>query len=212
MKIDSLILGMICTNCYIVSDEATKEAIVIDPADQADKIIDYLEAHGLSLKAILLTHGHFDHISGVKGLKRRFPVSVYANKEEEALLENPQWNGSFQLIKPVTVVADEWMEEEKELVFGSLSCRVIETPGHTRGCVCYYFEKEQVLFSGDTLFLESVGRCDMATGNEQKIMESIQNKLMCLPDNIIVYPGHGDKTSIGYERKNNPFLNQEGWE
>ncbi len=212
MKIDILVLGMISTNCYVVSDEITKEAIVIDPADEADKIIEFLERNQLSLQAILLTHGHFDHILGVEGLKRRFAVKVYASKAEDALLLNAEWNGSVQISKSISIIADEWVEEANQLVFGSLTCKVIETPGHTRGSICYYFESEHVLFSGDTLFLESVGRCDLPTGNAQRLVESVVNKLMILPDETLVYPGHGKETSIGYEKRNNAYINENGWD
>ncbi len=212
MKIDSLILGMVSTNCYIVSDEITKEAIVIDPADQADKIIEFLEHEQLSLQAILLTHGHFDHIMGVEELKKHFGVKVYASMAEEKLLLNPGWNCSIQIAKNVSIIADEWVEEGNQLVFGPLHLKVIETPGHTRGSICYYFESEHVLFSGDTLFLESVGRCDLPTGNAQRLVESVVNKLMILPDETIVYPGHGKETSIGYEKRNNAYINGNGWD
>lgn len=212
MNIDCLVLGMICTNCYIVSDKNTKEAIVIDPADEAEKIIAYLKERQLSLKAILLTHGHFDHINGIEELKKHFFVKVYAGRAEDKLLLNPELNCSYQIAREVSVCADEWIEDGNQLTFGSLSFNVIETPGHTRGCVCYYFKSEQVLFSGDTLFLESVGRCDMPTGNEQQMMDSIVNKLFLLPDETVVYPGHGNKTFIGYEKRNNPYINNDGWE
>lgn len=212
MKIDILVLGIVSTNCYIVSDKITKEAIVIDPAADADKVIEFLENNQLSLQAILLTHGHFDHILGVEGLKRHFGVKVYVGKAEEPLLSNPDWNYSAQVAKHVSLIPDELVEEGTQLVFGPLKCSVIETPGHTRGSVCYYFESEKVLFSGDTLFLESIGRCDLPTGNAQRLVESIVNELMILPDETIVYPGHGKETSIGYEKRNNAYIDGNGWD
>ncbi|MFA9465376.1 MAG: MBL fold metallo-hydrolase [Velocimicrobium sp.] len=212
MKIQRLMLGMIQTNCYIVSDERTKEAIVIDPADEAEKIIAFLKEHQLSLQAILLTHGHFDHIYGTEDLRNYFSVKVYANNTEKELLKNPEWNCSSHIAREISLIADEWVNDGDKLEFGSLSCEVIETPGHTRGSVCYYFKLQNCLFSGDTLFLESIGRSDMPTGNGHQIIESVRTKLMPLPDETKVYPGHGAETSIGYERRNNPYINENGWE
>lgn len=212
MRIECFVLGMVSTNCYIAYDEAAKQAIVIDPADDPTRLVRFMEEKGLSLQAVLLTHGHFDHIMGVKELQNRFLVPVYAGKKEEELLSNPEWNYSSGLSGGISLSVDKLVGDGEELTFGPLTCRVIETPGHTRGSVCYYFEAEKALFSGDTLFQETVGRCDLPTGNLHVLLESIQSKLMVLPDEVEVYPGHGDKTSIGYERRNNCYLNGNGWE
>lgn len=212
MKIDILVLGMIRTNCYILSDENTKEAILIDPADESERILSFLSEQGYKLKAILLTHGHFDHITGIQGVRDTIPVPLYALEAEKELLENPQWNCSNMGSRSVSEQADQWLLDGDVLTFGTMSCKVIATPGHTRGSGCYYFEKENVLFSGDTLFCESVGRTDLPTGNAQMVIESVRKKLLVLPENTIVYPGHGAETSIGYERRNNPYADGNGWE
>lgn len=212
MRIDTLVLGMVRTNCYIISSETTKEAVVIDPADEAERIVSFLEEKGLTLKAILLTHGHFDHITGMKDLLKRFPVKVYAGREEEELLNTPSWNYSGTTGLNIMAKADVWLEDLENLAFGDLECKVIATPGHTKGCVCYYFEKESVLFSGDTLFFESIGRTDLPTGDSRMILQSLNSKLMLISDDVCVYPGHGSQTTIGHERKNNPYTNGNGWE
>lgn len=213
MNIDVLEVGMVNTNCYIVTDESTKDILIIDPGGEAGRIIDAVKEKNGNVKGILLTHGHFDHITGVPEVREAFSAKVYAAQEEEALLENPDWNCSHMGRGLISVKADEFVKDKDILTLGSFRIQVIYTPGHTRGGVCYYFKEEAVLFSGDTLFFESIGRTDLPTGNSHLLMESVRQKLMPLPDETKVYPGHGSHTSIGYEKKNNPYASEQGyWE
>ncbi|MCR5792715.1 MAG: MBL fold metallo-hydrolase [Lachnospiraceae bacterium] len=205
-----MVLGNMGTNCFIVSDEATSEAVVIDPGDQAYVIKDYLDGNGLKLQAILLTHGHFDHIMAVGELVSAYGVKVYAGAKEKELLANADANLSRMTGKAYGIEADEWLVEGQEITFGNLQFRVIETPGHTIGGVCFYCEKEGILFAGDTLFCESIGRTDFPTGNYETLIRSIKEKLLKLPGTTRVYTGHGGDTLINYEAANNPFLDDEG--
>lgn len=205
MKIEVLILGPVRTNCYILSDEETMEAIVIDPAEEPDRILKALKDKGYQLKAVLLTHGHFDHITGLKGLLQVNRVPVYAMAEEKDVLADPQKNQSVMLGYELYETADHWLLDGESFSIGSMKFKAIGTPGHTKGSGCYYMEEEKVLFCGDTLFLESVGRTDLPTGNSDKIVQSLTEKLWKLPDDTKAYPGHGSFTSIGYEKKNNPY-------
>ena len=206
MKIYSYPLGMIYTNCYIVTNEDTKEGLIIDPSDQAADIKARIQELEITPVAILLTHGHFDHIMAAKDLKETYHIPVLAGEKERAMLEDYNLNGTLSVGRNYTLSADRLLKDGEELTLGGLKIKVIHTPGHTAGSVCYYFEKEKVLLSGDTLFLESVGRTDMPTGNTHDLLESLNRKLMLLPDDVIVYPGHGDKTAIGHEKANNPFI------
>lgn len=208
MKIDTYVLGMVSTNCYIISNENTKEAIVIDPPEQASVIINKIEKPELKPVGILLTHGHFDHIMAAGELAEHFHIPILAGEAEKELLEDHNLNGSRMVRRNCTLRADRFLKDEEELTLGGMNIKVLYTPGHTAGGVCYYFEAEKVLVSGDTLFFESVGRTDLPTGNAQTLLESIRGKLMVLPDDVTVYPGHGDKTAIGYERTHNPYIGE----
>ncbi len=206
-QLNTLVLGIVQTNCYILSNVSTKEAIVFDPGDQAEIIEQYLSNHGLTCVGILLTHGHFDHIMAVDGLVKRTGAKVHALEQEKQLLEDPQLNASARVHRPCSVTADMFLKDQETFTLAGFQIRVIHTPGHTAGGACYYFPELEILFSGDTLFLESIGRSDLPTGDGVVLVASIQNKLMTLEDDIQVYPGHGDATTIGHERKYNPFLN-----
>lgn len=208
MKI--LVLGMVQTNCYIISNTETKEAIVFDPADQAEKIEQYLKANDLVCKGILLTHGHFDHILAAKELVSLTKVAIYAHEQEVRLLSDPKMNASSHIRGEYSLVPDVKLKDQEIINLAGFSIRVIHTPGHTAGGTCYYFSPEEedqgVLISGDTLFREDIGRSDLPTGNGRQLVESIINKLMPLEDQVKVYPGHGPATTIGYERENNRYL------
>lgn len=211
MKIQSYVLGVIKTNCYIISNEKTNEAIILDPADNGEEIIKVLEEQKLIPIAILLTHGHFDHIMGAKDLKQRYEMPVYASLAEKDLVADVKMNGALLIRKIFTLVPDLYLNDGEELNLAGINIKVIHTPGHTIGGVCYYIEEESVLFSGDTLFHESVGRTDLPTGNTGLLLESIRQKLFVLQDDVKVYPGHGDTTTIGHERTRNPYFNEESW-
>lgn len=206
LKINTLVLGMVQTNCYIVSNSETKEAIVFDPADNADRIEKYLKANDLVCIAILLTHGHFDHIMAAQELKELTHAEIHAHKAEAELLSNPRLNASYHIRKECSFVPDVLLEDGQVLKLAGFAVKVLHTPGHTAGGACYYFTGHLILFSGDTLFREDIGRSDLPSGNGRKLVEAIQNKLMILEDQVEVYPGHGEATTIGYERDNNIYL------
>lgn len=211
MEISKCVVGAVATNCYIVSDEVTKDALIIDPGADAAKLSEIIRRKELKVQAVLLTHGHFDHMMAAKELCTEYSVKLYCYEDEKELMEDPVMNVSRMFRCECSVSPDETFCDGLMLQFGSLSCRVIHTPGHTRGGVCFYFEPEKVLFSGDTLFFESVGRTDMPTGNARLLIEKVRERLWELPDDTAVYPGHGAPTSIGYEKRNNPYISEEGY-
>ena len=206
LSLNTLVLGMVQTNCYIVSNDESKEAIVFDPADNADKIEQYLKSNDLVCKGILLTHGHFDHILAAAELSAQTKAPIHAHEAEQKLLEDPHLNASSQIHRECTLIPDVLLKDDQKLEMAGFMIRVIHTPGHTAGGVCYYFPGHGTLISGDTLFLESIGRTDLPTGNSRLLVDSINNKLMLLEDQVKVYPGHGRPTTIGYERDNNVYL------
>ncbi len=207
LKVDTYVLGAVSTNTYILSNSETKDAIIIDPADRASFIKKQIEDNNYNLKAIFLTHGHFDHITAVTFLREAFGVPVIASVHEKDILNNAGLNlssamGGFEL----SIDADRYVKDNEELDYIGCPCKVIETPGHTQGSVCYYFEEEEILVSGDTLFRESMGRTDFPTGSVSMMKHSLKEVLAKLPDDIIVYPGHGEASTMGYEKMYNPFL------
>ena len=207
MKILNFVLGMVGTNCYLVVNEEEKQCILIDPAVYSGEIAEQIRREGLDLRAILLTHGHFDHIMGIDGFRKEFPeIPVYAHREEEALLKDASMNASLEFGRQYTFSGAAYAEDGDVLDLAGMQFRVIHTPGHTIGGGCYYLQEEKVLFSGDTLFRESIGRTDFPTGNGGQLMRSIREKLFTLPEETAVYPGHMERTTIGDEKKYNPYF------
>ena len=207
MKIQNFVLGMVGTNCYLVVNEEEKQCILIDPAVYSGEIAEQIRREGLDLRAILLTHGHFDHIMGIDGFRKEFPeIPVYAHREEEALLKDASMNASLDFGRQYTFSGAAYAEDGDVLDLAGMQFQVIHTPGHTIGGCCYYLQEEKVLFSGDTLFRESIGRTDFPTGNGGQLMRSIREKLFTLPEETAVYPGHMERTTIGDEKKYNPYF------
>ena len=206
MEIKSLILGPVSTNCYFFINTETKETILIDPADRADRIIAKISAEQLMPVAILLTHGHFDHIMAVEEVAHTYSIPYYICDAEAELMENPDLNGAYLLRESISARRDRLVADKEILELAGCAVEVLHTPGHTAGSVCYYIREEKALFSGDTLFCNSVGRTDLPTGNSGVLLASISEKLLCLPEETKVYPGHGMMTTIGHEKKNNPYL------
>ena len=207
LAIRMMVLGPVQTNCYFLINEDTKEVLIVDPADRAQKIIEWINSEGLKPTAILLTHGHFDHIMGVAGVKKEYNIPIYASKDEVEVLANPQINVSTMMGAYLSMKADKLFSDGDVLELAGMKLKVISTPGHTIGSVCFYMEEEKVLISGDTLFEASVGRSDFPTGSSRQLIESIKTRLFVLPDDTDVFPGHGGTTSIAYEKAHNPFIN-----
>ena len=205
-KIDSRILGMVGTNCYLLCNMDIKECVLIDPADSQDEISRMIDESGCSLKGILLTHGHFDHIMAADAVRDKYGVKVYASCDEKNTLEQPHINLGEAYGLKLSVKADVWHKDGEILKLAGFDIEALHTPGHTEGGSCYYIREIGVLFSGDTLFCGSVGRTDFPGGSMSEIVRSIKENVMVLPDDTKVYPGHGEGTSVGYERENNPFL------
>ncbi len=216
IKIGRMVMGVCQTNCYFLYREGKKECIVVDPADQGVSIYSALQKNGFRVAAILLTHGHFDHIWGLDALRDAVnaaaeseglePVKAYAHEAEKELLKDARKNVSEQAGRPCVTYADKYVKDDEEITAGGMTCRGIGTPGHTAGGCCYYFEEAGFLLAGDTLFAESVGRTDFPTGSMGTLVRSVRERLFVLPDDTKVYPGHGESTTIGHEKEYNPFL------
>ena len=204
MRIIELKLGLLRTNSYLVSGDGSKECIIIDPAAEEMKIVNKLAECDLTPCGILLTHGHFDHIGVAEQLRERFGIKIYAMEQEKEILETSA-NLAEMIRQNFVLKVDEYLKDSQILNLAGCEFKVIHTPGHTIGSCCYYVEKENVLFSGDTMFCNSHGRTDFPTGSAASIICSITEKLLALPDETKVYPGHEDETTIGFERHNYDF-------
>ena len=190
------------TNCYIVEDEETKETMVVDPGGEPEKIIEMLDSLGIdNLKYIYLTHCHGDHIGGVTELQEKMGGKILIHRDDAEGLNDKSINLTELIDMPeIELEADSRVDDGDLLHLGELEFKVIHTPGHTKGCSCLYCEKEKLLISGDTIFWGTWGRTDLPTSSFPDIIQSITKKLMTLPDDTIVYPGHGKSTMIGEEK------------
>ena len=203
-NIRSLTVGIVATNCYLVWNKATGEGVLIDPGDEAERICSAIAEERVKLKAILLTHGHFDHILVAEELKEKYDVPLYASKDEKEMLGSSRWNlsGREEGIEITDYIP---LEDGESIELLGKEWKVLSTPGHTKGSVCYFVPGDiPYLFSGDTLFYESYGRTDLYGGSEEAIKKSIKEKLFTLPDETLVYPGHEEATTIANEKQYNP--------
>lgn len=206
--VEKVINGRLFEFCYLVHNENDLKTICIDPGYDTKRILSFIESKGLNVTDILLTHGHFDHMLSCKSLQDIFNSNIYISEIDEKILYESEHNYANLINK----TSFDHFNITKNLFDGDIitlngyKIKCISTPGHTEGSLCFYFEDEKVLFSGDTLFFETYGRCDLYTGDFNKIKNSICNTLFKLPDDTIVYPGHGETTSIGEEKVHNEIL------
>jgi hydroxyacylglutathione hydrolase len=207
MKLEMLTVGPFAENCYLYWDEKSNKGVVFDPGDEADHIIAAIEKSGFEPIVILLTHGHADHIRAVEKVKKKWKLPVYIGKGEEVYLSDPNLNGSAFYESPFTAPPPDFLvEDETDYKFDSIVLKVLFTPGHTSSGICYLDETQNLLFCGDTVFQQSIGRTDLPGGDFKTLIDSINKKILTLPDEIICLPGHGPSTTVGAERTGNPFL------
>jgi glyoxylase-like metal-dependent hydrolase (beta-lactamase superfamily II) len=200
-------VGPLQCNCSIIGDETTHEAMVIDPGDDIADILTVIAKHNLQVKQIVITHAHIDHVGGAMKLRAATGAPILLNQNDTALLKmldmQAAWLG---MAAPGKVEIDQSVGDADKVQAGPLIAQVLHTPGHTEGSICLYFPLEKKLIAGDTLFAGSIGRTDLPGGSFDKIIRSIHDKVLALPDDTVVVPGHGPLTSIGEERESNPFL------
>jgi len=200
-------VGPLQCNCSVIGDESTREAMVIDPGDDIEDVLALIRKHNLQVKQIVITHAHIDHVGGAMKLRGATGAPILLNQNDYSLLKmldlQAAWIG---MESPGKVEIDQSVGQADTVRAGSLTANVLHTPGHTEGSVCLYFPAEKKLIAGDTLFAGSIGRTDLPGGSFQKIINSLHEKVLALPDDTIVIPGHGEVTTIGDERESNPFL------
>ena len=200
-------VGILQCNCSIFGDPASGEAIVIDPGDNIEQITAILNQHQLKVKAIIITHAHIDHIGGAAKLKALTGAPVLMNANDQPLYDQLETQAAWIGVEtPERTKIDAEAREGAHLELGAAEFHILETPGHTQGSVSVWIPAENKLIAGDTLFRDSIGRTDLPGGNSRQILRSIENKLLCLPEDALVIPGHGANTTIGREKERNPFL------
>lgn len=206
LRVEQYVVGSVQTNCYFAINDNTSEVLIVDPGASAGRLAEIIDEEKLNPVAILLTHGHFDHAGGAAELAEHYGIKVYAEEHEKETLENPAINLSGWEGRELVYHADVFLRDEQEIDLAGFHIRVFHTPGHTVGGCCYYFSYQNAVFSGDTLFAQSVGRTDFPKGSASALIRSIEEKLMPLPDETTVYTGHNEITTIGTERMYNPYL------
>lgn len=200
-------VGPLQCNCSIIGDETSREAMVIDPGDDIEKILGLIAEHNLQVKQIIITHAHIDHVGGAMKLRAATGAPILLNQNDYDLLKMLDTQAAWVGMKsPGKVEIDQSVEQADTLRAGSITANVLHTPGHTQGSVCLYFPTEKTLVAGDTLFAGSIGRTDLPGGSFEKILHSLHGTVLALPDDTVVVPGHGPLTTIGEERESNPFL------
>lgn len=209
LKIITIPTAPIEENCYLCYDAEKKEALVIDPGNEAERILDAIREQELKVQAILLTHGHWDHIGAVEAVRKALGVKVFIHADDAAMLTDKRQN-LFAFMEThhqfAGIAADVLLHEGDKINCGSFEFQVIHTPGHTPGGACYYAPAAGVLFSGDSLFAEEIGRCDFPGSSLSALISSLKQKVITLPEDTKVYPGHGPATDVGWERAHNPYV------
>lgn len=206
LKMQKCILGMVATNCYFLMNEETKELLLVDPAGEPERIFRKVEEMEGNPVGILLTHGHYDHILAVDDVKEKYGAKVYACSKEKRMLADPMMNLTAYQGKSTSITPDVMLEDLDVFQAAGFSIQMLHTPGHTEGSCCYYLKEEGILLSGDTLFYGSVGRTDLPTGSTAAIVGSLHKLVDHLPEETEVFPGHDASTTIGYEKRYNPFV------
>ena len=202
MIIKKMALGYLGANCYILIDEDTRKALIIAPGAEAKRVVQDVKLEGLDVEAIVLTHGHYDHIGGADEVRQALKTKILIHKKDAHMLEDPSENLSSKYEGGgISFTADQRLTHEDTISFGNTTAKVIHTPGHTQGGICLLIDNH--LFAGDTLFLRSVGRSDLPGGNEAQLAKSIKERLYKLDPETTVYPGHGPETTIGFEKEKN---------
>jgi glyoxylase-like metal-dependent hydrolase (beta-lactamase superfamily II) len=200
-------VGPLQCNCSVIGDEISREAMVIDPGDDIDDVLALIRKNNLQVKQIVITHAHIDHVGGAMKLRAATGAPILLNQNDYALLKmldlQADWIG---MASPGKVEVEHSLGQSDSIKAGALAADVIHTPGHTEGSICLYFPSEKKLIAGDTLFAGSIGRTDLPGGSFEKILCSLHEKVLALPDETVVVPGHGPLTTIGEERESNPFL------
>lgn len=204
MILKKLVLGQLATNCYIAGCESTGKGMIVDPADEAGQILKVVQELGLEIKVIVLTHGHPDHIAALKKVKETTGAEIAIHTDGAESLQQQYLGVAFGLAYEKPPPPDRLLKETDKITIGELDFQVMHTPGHSPGSICLL--GDGVLFSGDTLFNHGIGRYDLPGGDYSQLMNSLRTRLMALPDETIVYAGHGPDTTIGFERQSNPFL------
>lgn len=205
MILETLPVGMIQANCYILGDEATREAVVIDPGGDTPMVVKALQARQLEAKVILATHGHFDHVEGLAGLKRATGAPIYVHRGDLPLIQGMTGQALLFGVKvEAAPPPDRFLEDGEVVSCGSLSLTVVHTPGHSPGSVSYLLDEK--VFVGDLLFAGSIGRTDLQGGDYDTLIRSVRERIFTLPDDTVVYPGHGPATTVATEKRTNPFF------
>ena len=208
MKLYKCEVGMLATNCYLAVNEDNKQGVIVDPGADCEAIMELAEHAGVEkVVGILLTHGHSDHIGALNEVRQATGAPVYISKEDEPCLSKADINLSFFVGRSIQCQPAENLVQDGEVLnLGGMEFEVLATPGHTKGGICYYNKENKFAFVGDTVFCESIGRTDLPGGSYKQILESIKNKILVLDDGVALLPGHGPQTSVGWERRRNPFL------